>query len=91
MKAELEELKDECTWTWTTQNGVKGYKVTGPNGKSIFLPAAGYRNELSHYYAGEGGYYWSSAPDESSSYRAYSLFFNSSSRGVDWLYRGSGR
>ena len=43
-KKELEELVNECTWTWTTRNSVNGYKVTGPNGKSIFLPAAG------HYY-----------------------------------------
>jgi formylglycine-generating enzyme required for sulfatase activity len=40
-KKELEELVNECTWTWTTRNSVNGYKVTGPNGKSIFLPAAG--------------------------------------------------
>ena len=39
-KAELNELLNNCTWTWTTQNGHKGYKVTGPNGNSIFLPAA---------------------------------------------------
>ena len=34
--AELKELVNECTWTWTTLNGVKGMKVTGPNGNSIF-------------------------------------------------------
>ncbi|MBQ4621338.1 MAG: hypothetical protein IJB28_01640, partial [Bacteroidaceae bacterium] len=32
---EMEELLNKCTWTWTTQNGVKGRKVTGPNGNSI--------------------------------------------------------
>ena len=41
--AEQDELRDSCTWTWTTVNGVNGYRVTGPNGNSIFLPAAGYR------------------------------------------------
>ena len=39
-QTEMDELKTECTWTWTTQHGVNGYRVTGPNGKSIFLPAA---------------------------------------------------
>jgi hypothetical protein len=41
-RAEQDELRNNCTWTWTTQNGVNGYKVTGTNGNSIFLPAAGY-------------------------------------------------
>ena len=40
---EWTELRTNCTWTWTTQNGVNGRLVTGPNGKSIFLPAAGRR------------------------------------------------
>ena len=40
--AEMWELINNCTWTWTTQNGVSGYNVEGPNGNSIFLPAAGY-------------------------------------------------
>ena len=42
-KAEQDELRNNCTWTWTTLNGVDGYRVTGPNGNSIFLPAAGFR------------------------------------------------
>ncbi len=41
--AEMDELLEHCTWTWTTQNDVKGYQVTSKtNGNSIFLPAAGY-------------------------------------------------
>ena len=63
--AELTELCEQCTWTWTTQNGVYGYKVTSKKSdytnKSIFLPAAGYRNVSSLYYAGSDGYYWSSS------------------------------
>ena len=43
---EFEELFSECTKEWTTEDGVAGYKLTGPNGNSIFLPAAGSR-ELS--------------------------------------------
>lgn len=35
------ELLHECSWDNSERNGVKGYMVTGQNGKSIFLPAAG--------------------------------------------------
>jgi hypothetical protein len=38
---EIKELVNQCTWEWTTQNGVNGCKVVGPNSNSIFLPAAG--------------------------------------------------
>lgn len=89
--AEWDELKTKCTWTWTTQNGVNGRLVTGPNGNSIFLPAAGYRNGTSLYYAGSLGYYWSSSLSTSYPYYAYNAYFNSDS--VDWYYlnRYSGR
>ena len=59
---ELYELIRKCTLTKTTQNGVNGYKVEGPNGNSIFLPAAGYRTGSSLYSVGIRGYYWSSSP-----------------------------
>ena len=45
--AEWTELMDQCSWTWTTISGVNGRKVTGPNGNSIFLPAAGYWDRTS--------------------------------------------
>ena len=63
--AELTELREQCTWTGTTQNGVYGYKVTskksGYTNKSIFLPAAGDRDASSLRNAGSGGCYWSSS------------------------------
>ena len=40
-RQEMKELVDKCTWEWTQINGINGYKVTGPNGNSVFLPAAG--------------------------------------------------
>lgn len=43
---EIKELVDKCTWTWTTQDGKNGYKVIGPNGNSIFLPAGGLQETL---------------------------------------------
>lgn len=39
-KKELAELVDKCKWEWTQINGVNGFKVTGTNGNSIFLPSA---------------------------------------------------
>ena len=74
---EQKELYSQCTWTWTTQNGTKGYKVTGPNGKSIFLPAAGYRNDSGLYRAGSDGSYWSTSLH--GPYLAWSLYINSDS------------
>ena len=57
---EWKELKEKCTWTWTTRNGVKGMQVTGPSGKSIFLPAGGcYGSSVT--YRGTQGHYWSAS------------------------------
>jgi len=58
---EQKELKTKCTWTWTTLNGVKGYNVEGPNGNSIFLPAAGFRYGSDLGDAGSVGGYWPSS------------------------------
>ena len=74
---ELKELYNNCSWSWTTQNGVSGYKVTGPNSNNIFLPAAGYRDNSNLIYAGSYGYYWSSSLVESYPYDAYALYFYS--------------
>ena len=90
-EAELQELLDRCTWTWMSQNGVEGYKVIGPNGNSIFLPAAGHRNGSSFYRAGSDGYYWSSTPDGFDDISAYRLYFCSGYHymyGFDPRYRG---
>lgn len=56
---EYTELRENCTWTWTTKNGVNGYEVKGTNGNSIFLPAAGYRNNEDLSEVGFFGYCWS--------------------------------
>ena len=90
-KAELDELRNKCSWQWTTLNGVNGYRVTGPNGNSIFLPAAGYRDGTSLFLEESYGYCWSSTPNESRSSYAYSLYFDSSDYGWDGYYRGDGQ
>ena len=84
-KKEMEELVDKCTWQWITQSGIEGYKVTGPNGNSIFLPAAGFCNGSSYNYVGEYGYYWNSMPDWSSG--AHILCFYSGYHRVNWCDR----
>lgn len=38
-KEQFEELEKLCTWRWGKLNGVKGWKVIGPNGNYIFFPA----------------------------------------------------
>ena len=90
-RAEQDELRTQCTWTWTTQNGVQGYTVNSrTNGNSIFLPAAGYRDNSDLYDAGPYGFYWSSSVFNSS--YTYYLYFGVS--GVDWgnyRYRYYGR
>lgn len=54
---EVKELLELATWTPTDMDGVRGYKVTGPNGNSIFLPLG----DLSDF---SGGFavYWIGCP-----------------------------
>lgn len=80
-KTELQELRDNCTWTWTELNNVKGYILTGPNGNNIFLPASGVRNS-GNFTDGTCGYtrYWSSTPYSTS--ESYNLCFYDSSHDV---------
>lgn len=78
--AEWTELCMQCTWTWTTLNDVYGRKVTSKsNGNSIFLPAAGYRNDSSLTDAGIFGYYWSSSLNTVNPYSAWGEYFSSGS------------
>ncbi len=90
---EMQELTSyKCTWTWTTQNGVNGYKVVGPNGNSIFLPAAGSRFGSAIGYTGSHCYYWSSTPVVDGNYDqgAYRLNFGSDRQYMDNNYRYEG-
>ena len=87
--AEWIELRDNCTWTWTTQNGINGYQVTSKtNSNAIFLPGAGYRGALLGD-VGTDGYYWSSSLSEHTPADACYLYF--SSGGVYGLRNDRGR
>lgn len=69
---EFEELVELCFWKWVLVDGVKGCKVIGPNGKNIFLPAAGV---LSRHMPGDGirGTYWTNELSTWSSFYANAL------------------
>ena len=56
---QIQELINQCTWTWMTQDNVSGQLLTGPNGKTIFLPAAGQRYGVNLINEGSYGNYWS--------------------------------
>lgn len=71
---ELKELAEECNWQSTSLNDVEGYKVTGPNGNSIFLPAAGYRYGTEINSRWSDGCYWSSSLNDGSCVLAYCLW-----------------
>ena len=88
---EMQELFDNCSWEWSSVNGVNGQKVTGPNGNSIFLPAAGYRENNTCYYPETFGYYWVGTLNTNSSDRAYCLGFRDGARMVSSASRYGGQ
>lgn len=73
-RKEFKELIDRCRWSWTTYNGATGCKITGPSGKSIFLPSAGRKSGYGIYRKDTFGYYWSSS--RAHHVNAYYLYFN---------------
>lgn len=81
-KAEQDDLRNKCSWVWTTYGGHNGYVVVGSTGNAIFLPAAGYRSDSSLGDVGSWGGYWSSSLDSRYSDFACSLGFGSDD--VDW-------
>lgn len=90
-KEEMDELLNECEWTWEMKDGVKGCRVTGPNGNSIFLPAAGNRNGTSLSNAGFSGSYWSSTHGEYEDYDACYLYFHSGVHYKSYNLRDNGQ
>lgn len=77
-KKQWEELKSVCDWTWSG----KGYQIVGPNGQSIFLPAAGVGNEG----VGKDGKYWSSTSLDD--YTAWSIDFDKNGAVIKESVRG---
>lgn len=81
---DFKELKDNCTWDWTYQKGIIGFRVTGKNGCSIFLPAAGYRDENQLYHVGDGSY-WSATASKDNE-EAYAIYFYGEHYSIDSIY-----
>ncbi len=73
---EARELIEKCTWTRTALEGVNGYRVQGPSGASIFLPAAGMYYGTSLEEVGEKGYYWSGTQAEGVLSMAHTINFS---------------
>lgn len=88
---ELDALRTQCTWTWDSVK--KGSTVVGSNGKSIFLPAAGYRSDSKRYSVGSEGFYWPSSLNSEECAIAYTLLFASTSDhiGLYSYYRYGGQ
>lgn len=88
-KKEFTELLNKCTWKWTTLNDIKGLQVTGQNGNSIFLPAAGEYNGSKNN--GTSCNYWSSSLDSTYDFYASTLTgYPSGSANVSVSYRDYG-
>ena len=78
---EFQELVDKCTWRWLSVDGVNGYRITGPNGNKIFMPAIYLfiSDELIYYIHG----YWTSTLHESGSNKALNCFFTESNYKIE--------
>ena len=79
---EWEELYQNTTHTWTTQNGVNGRLFTASNGNSLFLPAAGCRLGDEFNFVGLIGGYWSSSLDTVHPSSAWYFSFGSGDYGM---------
>ena len=82
-KVQQDELLDKCKWAWTTMGGHNGYEIVGPNGNSIFMPAAGYCDVSKLIYAGTYGYYWSCSLVSNNQMNAYNLYINAQGKDVN--------
>lgn len=76
-KAEWQELFDNCTWLWTTRDGVEGNLVTsnvpGYESASIFLPATGVYSSNKFLGLHTYGSYWASTLHENYSSGAHCI------------------
>lgn len=88
-ETQIQELIDNCTWTWGQVNGVNGYTISSINGNSIFLPTTGYKEGVNTYYVSQYGYYWSSSLNSNNS--AKELAFYNKQSYLYSAFRESGR
>ena len=67
------ELFQYTNKTCTTSNGIFGYRYTGSNGASIFLPACGWKVDGETNDVGDDGSYWSSSLNTVTPINAWSV------------------
>lgn len=84
-RAEQDELREKCTWTLENLNGKKGYRVTGPNGNSIFLPGAGFRYAKNTFKGDYLGYYWSGTLNPNPGFSAYAYALDFTDAYHEWF------
>ena len=87
--AQFDELRTKCTWTWTEVNGVLGHMITGTNGNTMFLPAAGQRSGVNTNNVGVQGNYWARAL-HTNAMNAYRLYFSKTSKQTSSSSRNNG-
>ena len=94
LNEELDELRNNCTWMWTTLFEVPGYRVTsnksGYTNRWIFLPAAGSRSDYSLRGVGSAGIYWSSSLYPDYPFGAFLLSVSSSTFKGSYNFRSYG-
>lgn len=88
--SDFAELNKECKWELKTIDGHKGYLITGPNGNSMFLPMAGYMEDVYKSQVGSGGFYWTGDFWDDTRSTMFD-FHESSHNGVIWATRKNGR
>ena len=84
---EMKKLRSQCYWTWSSRGGQNGFLVTGKNGKSIFLPAAGSYLSSDKPKPGKEGIYWTSSHYSAVPSRAWMLSFTPSEAKVTYSDR----
>ena len=89
-KAQWDELVSKCTFTATTVSGVKGYRVKGPSGKTIFLPYSGYSADGQNVGKGTSAYYWTADHDPSNIQKAYAFYIKSDTKKTTTIQRRTG-
>ncbi len=89
--AQWKELIDKCTWKEDTKDGIKGFRVTGPSGKSIFLPFSGCSYDGKQMDAGASAYYWTSDNYASNKSKAKAAYLKSAAKAaVNIIQRRTG-
>jgi hypothetical protein len=88
-REEQQELVNRASWTKTKLNNIDGYRVTGSNGNSIFLPAGGGRIGTTIHYRVSGADFWSGTLSENTN-EAYYMWFYGGRQAVEDLPRHYG-